>query len=184
MRQLFTQTARRNFTARSHAFLIIVFLGVIVGCKKPQDVAAAPPSGEHQSPTKAQAKLQTLKLFLGPKEIVAELAISPIQVETGMMHRTEMGENEGMLFVFAQPHRASFWMRNTKIPLSGAYIDSEGTILEIHDMKPLDETPIPAGTDQVRYVLEMKQGWFERNKIGVGTNIRTERGTFQKTFFK
>ena len=59
-----------------------------------------------------------------------------------MMFRKEMNENEAMLFVFAQPFHASFYMRNTIIPLSCAYLDTEGEILEIHDLKPMDETPI------------------------------------------
>jgi uncharacterized protein len=99
------------------------------------------------------------------------------------MFRTEMGENEGMLFVFPNPHRASFWMRNTLIPLSCAYISPEGVILEIKDMKPLDETPLTAASDGVQYVLETPLGWFERNKITPGVTIRTERGSLAETYF-
>ena len=89
-----------------------------------------------------------------------------------------------MLFVFGGPMRASFWMRNTLIPLSCAYIDPEGVIQEIRDMKPLDETPIEAKTDQVQYVLEVKQGWFERNKVNVGMLVRTEQGSLRETYFR
>ncbi len=94
-----------------------------------------------------------------------------------------MGENEGMLFLFARPHRTSFYMRNTHIPLTGAYIDSEGKVLELHDMEPFDESPIPAKTETVQFVLEMPQGWFKRHEIGVGVRVVTERGTLQKAFF-
>ena len=131
----------------------------------------------------AQPKLPTMKLWIGAQEMNAELALTHTQVSTGMMYRKEMGENEGMLFVFGRPHRASFYMRNTLIPLSAAYIDSEGTILEIHDLKPLDETPVEASSDKVQYVLETPQGWFKRNNIAVGTVIRTERGSLHDTFF-
>ncbi|MDB6039220.1 MAG: hypothetical protein JWM99_3061 [Verrucomicrobiales bacterium] len=130
-----------------------------------------------------QGKLQTMKLYLGPQEISAELAITLPQITTGMMFRTNMAEMEGMLFVFGRPHQAQFWMRNTLLPLSCAYIDPEGTILELHDMKPLDETGIPAVTDQIQYVLEMKQGWFQRNNASTGAVVRTPRGTLQQTFF-
>ena len=99
------------------------------------------------------------------------------------MYRKEMGTNDGMLFVFARPVLASFYMRNTLVPLSCAYIDPEGTILEIHDMKPLDETPIDANSENVQYVLETPQGWFKRNNIAVGTLIRSERGSLHETFF-
>jgi len=154
----------------------------LFGCHNPEQPSLAavtppePPSG------RPQPKLPTIKLWLGTQEIIAEQAVTRSQIETGMMFRTEMAEHEGMLFVFAGPHRASFWMRNTLLPLTCAYIDSTGVILEIHDMKPKDETPIPAGSDKVQYVLEMKQGWFERNKVGVGTLVRTERGTLAETY--
>ncbi len=165
------------------------------GCEKPRaqiQSPSAPPTNAPSgfAPTKAQPKLQTMKLWLGSQEIVAELAVSLPQVMTGMMFRTEMGENEGMLFVFGLdhrlpgPHRASFYMRNTLIPLTCAYIDGEGTILEIHDMKPLDHTSIEASTDNIQYVLEMNQGWFDRKKIAVGSVVRTERGSLRDTFFK
>jgi len=107
-----------------------------------------------------------------------------VQIATGMMFRKEMGENQGMLFVFLRPHRTAFYMRNTYIPLSCAYIDPEGTVLELHDMKPLDESQITAKSDDIQYVLEMKQGWFARNNIAVGTVIRTEIGPLRDTFFR
>src|SRR5688572_4967744 len=108
----------------------------------------------------AQPKLQTMKLWLGPKEVVAESALTRVQIETGMMFRKEMGQDEGMLFVFSQPHRTSFYMKNTYIPLSCAYVDSEGAIAEIHDLQPKNETPVPAKSDNIQYVLEMNRGWF------------------------
>ena len=125
-----------------------------------------------------------MKLWLGPKEITAELAVSETEVATGMMFRDKMDENEGMLFIFGRPNRISFYMKNTYVPLSCAYIDSEGAILEIHDLKPLDENPVYAKSDQVQYVLEVKQGWFERNGVGVGAIVRTEHGSLPETFFR
>lgn len=130
----------------------------------------------------AQPKLPTLKLFVGNQEIAAEAALTTTQIATGMMFRKEMGTNEGMLFVFGRPHRVSFYMKNTLIPLSAAYLDADGTILEIVDLKPLDETPIEAKSDQVVFVLEMNQGWFKRNKIGAGAVLRSEFGSLGEAF--
>ncbi len=161
---------------------LLLAASLLAGCKGWQTPPAAPAAAEEPS-GRAQPKLPTLKLWLGSQEMVAEQAITRAQVETGMMFRTEMAETEGMLFVFGEPHRASFWMRNTLIPLSCAYIDSSGTIQEIHDMKPKDESPIEAASDKIQYVLETKQGWFERNKVGVGAVVRTERGTLGETYF-
>ena len=131
----------------------------------------------------AQPKLRTVKLWLGANELVTEVAMSRTEIATGMMHRTEMGENEAMIFVFPRPFRASFYMRNTLIPLSCAYIGSDGTILELRDMKPHDETPIVAATDQVQYVLEVNQGWFERHNVQVGTVVSAEKGPLRRIFF-
>jgi uncharacterized membrane protein (UPF0127 family) len=184
------------------AFGILTVAALLgAGCgssDKPQPKSAIAPSNPPQAsapatnaaqkidgPGQPQPKLPTLKLWLGPEELITEIAATDQQVMTGMMFRTEMAENEGMLFVFAPPPRqVSFWMRNTLLPLSCAYIDPEGVILEIHDMQPRDETPIKAASARIQYVLEVKQGWFERHKINVGTAVRTERGTFAETFFR
>src|SRR5829696_3876676 len=91
----------------------------------------------------ALPKLPVIKLWLGRQEIMAEIAAAPRELATGMMYRKEMmGENEGMLFILPVPQQASFYMRNTYVPLSVAYIDTEGTILEIHDLQPLNEEPV------------------------------------------
>ena len=131
----------------------------------------------------AQPKLRTTKLYLADKTVVAEIAQSITQIATGMMFRESMGENDGMLFVFNFPHQTSFYMKNTKVPLSCAYIDPDGKILEIYDMEPLSLDPIPSESDQVQFVLEMNKGWFEKNGIKVGTRIVSERGTLLQHFF-
>ena len=129
-----------------------------------------------------QPKLPVMKLWVGTNQVDAEIAQTLPQIQTGMMFRTNMAEMEGMLFVFPQPHQVAFYMRNTLLPLSCAYIDPEGTILEIYDMEPLNEATIRSRSDQIQYVLEMNQGWFDRHNIRPGVAISTERGTFPKTF--
>lgn len=168
---------------------LLATLGMCGGCgKTPGSGDEAPGSGgvpgEPAVPTKAQPRLQTLKLWIGPEELTAELALSNDEVRTGMMFRKEIGENEGMLFVFGVPHQAAFWMKNTTVPLSAAYIDPQGVILEIHKFEPLNTNSVTASSSQVQYVLETAQGWFERHNIKPGTAIRTERGTLQETFFR
>ncbi len=153
------------------------------GCGKDASQATkvvAPPTVEAPK-GRPQPRLPTIKLWLGAQEITAEKALSEDEIRTGMMFRTEMAEHEGMLFAFGGPTKASFWMRNTLIPMTCAYIDPDGVILELRDMKPLDETPIEAATDRVQYVLEMKHGWFERNKVTVGMVVATERGKLSET---
>jgi hypothetical protein len=171
--------------------LSLVVLGALVeaGCRQssqtgPSLATSRPPPAPMYHLDHAQPKLPTLKLWLGDQEIVAEVALTQTQVATGMMFRQEMGENEGMLFVFAVPHRTSFYMKNTTVPLTAAYIDPEGTILELHDLQPLNETAADAQSDQVQYVLEMKQGWFKRHGVEPGTMIRTEIGKLADAFVR
>jgi uncharacterized protein len=167
------------------AALVVVSMIASCGCQKNEKAeVTSPPAPVPWQPTEAQPRLQTLKLWLGPAEITAELALTQQQVQTGMMFRTAMGENEGMLFVFGRPHQAGFWMKNTKVPLSAAYIDPDGTILEIHDLQPHDTNSVVAATERVQYVLETPQGWFQRHNVSTGAVIRTERGSLQQTFFR
>jgi uncharacterized protein len=151
------------------------------GCER----APAPPpvnTGHANDIRQAQPALRTMKLWLGSEELTAELALTPDQQRVGMMFRTSLAENAGMLFVFPVPHRASFWMKNTPLPLSVAYINPDGVILEIHDLQPHNTNMVVATSDRVQFVLETNQNWFERHNIRPGTVVRTEQGTLMETF--
>jgi uncharacterized protein len=115
--------------------------------------------------------LKTAELKISNVPLTAEIADTPQASENGLMFRDSLPADRGMLFIFEQPRKASFWMRNTKIPLSIAYIDSTGKILEIKSMNPLDETVVPSSSDQVAYALEANQGWFARHGISSGAIV-------------
>ena len=115
---------------------------------------------------------------------MVELALTAEQQTAGMMFRTNLAENAGMLFVFPGPHQASFWMKNCPLPLSAAYIDPEGVILEINPLQPHNTNSVVAASDRVQFVLETNQGWFERHRVTPGMVIRTERGSLAETFFR
>jgi uncharacterized protein len=100
-------------------------------------------------------------------EVQVEIANDDAERTRGLMERTELPENAGMLFVFGREQPLSFWMRNTLIPLSVAYIDAEGRIVDIDDMQPLDETQHPSD-EPARYALEVNQGFFEERGVQVG----------------
>src|SRR5215467_4972877 len=104
--------------------LFLALVSLCPSCKKAPDTAASVQS----LPTEAQPRLQTMKLWLGAEEMEAELALTGLQQETGMMFRTNMAENEGMLFPLPATTQASFWMMNCPLPLSAAYIDPAGAI--------------------------------------------------------
>lgn len=180
--------------AFSHSVLMMrsLLLGLLLaavgcaGCNKtaaPAAAAAATPVVPGL-PTRAQPKLQTMKVYVGREEMIAELALTPDQLQTGMMFRTNMAENEGMLFPLPYTQRASFWMKNCPLPLSAAYIDPDGVIQEIHDLEPFNTNSVVAATDNIRFVLETPQGWFKRHHIAPGVAIATERGPLLQTFFR
>jgi hypothetical protein len=152
----------------------------LLACQRTGSSDAARPAATNAAPKlhldHAQPRLPTLKLWLGAKELEAEIARRTQEIATGMMFRTNVAETEGMLFVFGRPHRPAFYMRNTRVPLTAAYLAPDGTILELHDLKPLDETPVPAASDNVMFVLEVAQGWFHRHGVSTGAVVRTSQG--------
>jgi uncharacterized membrane protein (UPF0127 family) len=119
-----------------------------------------------------QSPLPTVPLKVGDKRLTAEVADDDAEREAGMMFRKSIAEGEAMLFVFDAPQRASFWMKNTLVPLSVAYVARDGRILEIHDLKPRDETPVPSKFDTIAYAIEVPQGWFIKNAILPGSLVK------------
>ncbi|MBI1841410.1 MAG: DUF192 domain-containing protein [Verrucomicrobia bacterium] len=131
----------------------------------------------------AQPKLPTVQLQVGSVTLESEICAKTVEIRTGMMFRETMADTEGMLFLLpGPPQRAAFYMRNTKVPLSCAYIDKAGRILEIHDLRPYDETPVESATESISYVLEVPQGWFQRRKIAIGEFVRTAKGSLAESF--
>ena len=116
------------------------------------------------------ASLPTIELKIGKEIIKAEVASTPASQELGLMYRRVLPDNAGMLFVFNQKAGHCFWMRNTLIPLSVAFIDDDGKIVNIDEMKPQTEDN-HCPTKPVRYVLEMNTKWFEKKQIGAGKVI-------------
>jgi uncharacterized membrane protein (UPF0127 family) len=117
-----------------------------------------------------QMDLPRVRLAAGMHQIDAQVAARPDERMTGLMHRKEMPQHEGMLFVFEEASRQCFWMKNTLIPLSAAFVADDGTIVNIEDMKPqaLDSH---CSTQPVRYVLEMNKGWFAKRGIKPGAKL-------------
>ena len=103
-------------------------------------------------------------------EVPVEIADTEEERQMGLMGRTALAEDAGMLFVFDTEQQLFFWMKDTLIPLSIAFIDSEGRIVDIQDMQPLDETPHPSASPY-QYALEVNQGFFEARGIQVGDTV-------------
>jgi len=141
----------------------------------PSAPTPAPPANPVTDP--AQPRLETIKLYLGSAELTVEIADENLERQAGMMHRTTMPKNEGMLFVFPRPHQTGFWMKNTTVPLSIAYIDRASRVVEIHDLLPGDTKPVESRSDRIQYALEVNQGWFDRHGIKPGSVIATDQGS-------
>jgi uncharacterized membrane protein (UPF0127 family) len=118
-----------------------------------------------------QKGLKEINLSCRGIEISAEVARTEDEMAKGLMFRTELPDGKGMLFAYTADQRLSFWMKNTLIPLSIAFIASDGTIVEILDMTPRSLAPLRS-TRSVRYALEVPQGWFDRVGIKAGDRIR------------
>jgi len=118
-----------------------------------------------------QPRLRTVTLTAGMHVIQAELAITPLQQQTGMMFRRSMGTNEGMLFVNEDKDVRCFWMRNTLIPLAIAFAADDGTIVNIAEMKPQSDQS-HCSAQPVRFALEMNAGWFAKRGFKAGSKLR------------
>ena len=117
-----------------------------------------------------QMHLPRVKLAAGMHQIDAQVASTPDQRQTGLMHRKDMPQHEGMLFVFEQPTQQCFWMKNTLLALSIAFVADNGEIVNIEEMAPqtLDSH---CSKQPVRYVLEMNKGWFAKKGVKAGAKL-------------
>ena len=95
-------------------------------------------------------------------------------MKKGLMHRTTLGENRGMLFFYGPPKQMSFWMQNTKISLDIGYFTSDGVLREIYPMYPMDERSVKSRRDDLLMALEMNQGWYAKNGIKPGDKFDLE----------
>ena len=121
----------------------------------------------------APQRLPAIKLNVGMHVILAEVAQTPEERSVGLMFRKTLGTNDGMLFSFEQPGQQCFWMKNTLLPLSVAFIADDGRVVNIDNMKPqtLDSH---CSAKPVRFVLEMNDGWFAKRGIAAGTRFQGE----------
>jgi uncharacterized membrane protein (UPF0127 family) len=149
----------RFFPARSFSFLYRCFgLLIWLGC------------GSSFAQGTPQMGLERTQLMAGMHRLDVQLAQTQEQRQIGLMWRKDMPQHEGMLFVFDQASTQCFWMRNTLIPLTAAFLEDDGTIVNLADMKPLNDDS-HCSTKPVRFVLEMNQGWFAKRQIKPGFKL-------------
>lgn len=118
-----------------------------------------------------QTHLQRAVLSLGMFQIDAQIAQTPEERQIGLMFRAQMPQAEGMIFMFEEPSKQCFWMKNTILPLTAAFVADDGTIVNLADMKP-QTTETHCSAKPVRFVLEMNQGWFAKKGIKAGSKLK------------
>ena len=159
---------------------------VVTGCAGAEPPVTVPPPTQPRScveqvqqsgvrprrnePSGPQKNLPTVVLTVGGVDVVAEVADDPSKRAFGLMFRDVLPPDSGMVFVYPSARMLSFWMRNTCLPLSIAYLDASGRIVSISDMTPLVEQGVSSGAPAL-YALEMEQGWFVRKGVSVGDTV-------------
>lgn len=143
------------------SFLFAATLLVLSACGGRETAVEAPPKTVDD----------WFEIRIGGQKVRMQVAVLPEETQKGLMHRRNLGTDDGMLFVFAQPQQMGFWMRNTVIPLDIGYIAPTGELKEIYPMYPRDERSVLSHSHDIQFCLEMNQGWFKRAGVRPGDKL-------------
>ncbi|MET0261621.1 MAG: DUF192 domain-containing protein [Rariglobus sp.] len=142
--------------------LLVMVLLAVTGCGR-SDVS------------REQVAVKTVADFfpiqVGDRTVKMQLAIKPREMERGLMERRDLKTDEGMLFLYEKPQKMSFWMRNTPTALDIGFFSADGTLKEVYPLYPFDETTVQSRSDELKFALEMNQGWFEFHGVKPGAKI-------------
>ncbi|HUG12447.1 MAG TPA: DUF192 domain-containing protein [Opitutaceae bacterium] len=147
-------------TRRLLATVILALAALAGGCKEDTPSPAGPLGAEAWFPFK-----------IGDVAVKLQVAVRPMEVQQGLMHRPVLGDNEGMLFVYSAASGRSFWMRNVTIPLDIGFFSGDGELREVRAMNPLDESPVTSFSSEIQFAVEMNQGWYRANGIKPGAHL-------------
>lgn len=132
-----------------------------------------PRSGAGAAPATATPKsvAEFFPIRVGDRTVRMQLAIHPSEMQRGLMERRDLGRDDGMIFLYDRPQRMSFWMRNTPTPLDIGFFRSDGTLAEIYALHPFDENTVGSHGDDLRFALEVNQGWYRANGVKPGARL-------------
>ena len=137
--------------------------------------AACSDRATDSNPPPTQAKSDSyFEIGLGERIISVQLAVSPSEMERGLMFRKSLDPNQGMLFVYRDARQRSFWMRNTSIPLDIGFFSREGILREVYPLYPFDESSTASRSKEIQLAIEMNQEWFAMNGVPTGAKIDLE----------
>lgn len=139
---------------------MILLLATLSACGGTEQPAAPPKPATEFFP-----------IAVGRATVRMQLAVTDAEMEKGLMHRTNLRSNQGMLFVYREPRQVSFWMRNTPTPLEIGYFTSDGVLREIYPLIPFDERSVPSKRADIQYAMEVCMGWFDATDVKPGDKI-------------
>jgi uncharacterized membrane protein (UPF0127 family) len=157
----------KNANPVSFLWRLVVVLAVVpltAGCGRGDAVSAAV-AGEVKPAT------EFFEIAVGGKTVRMQLAVKPKEMERGLMERRDLGSDDGMIFVYVGTQQMSFWMRNTPTPLDIGFFTADGVLREVYPLYPYDETPVQSVGDQMKFALEVNQGWFAKNGVKPGAKL-------------
>ncbi len=158
---------------RIAAIGLAVAMFALTGCAKGESAAGAP-KADAEMPV-AAAELKTVAdyfpIHVGDKVVRVQIAATMPEMQRGLMGRAFIAADEGMVFLYEKPQQMSFWMRNTPTALDIGFFQADGTLGEIYQMYPFDETPVSSLGDDYTLALEMNQGWFGKHELKPGAKI-------------
>jgi len=144
---------------RSAGWALVLAL-VLTGCARPGPAGGA-----------AKSVGDWFTIPVGGQAVQMQLAITEPEMAHGLMERTDLGSDQGMLFVYPRPTAMSFWMRNTPLPLDIGFFSPDGALQEVYPMYPYDETTVASRGEHLQFALEMRQGWFEAHGVRPGARL-------------
>lgn len=145
------------------AALAVATLGV-AACAKEKPGADAAPVG-------AKSVADFFPIMVGDRTVRMQLAVRPAEMERGLMGRRDLGRDDGMIFVYERPQRMSFWMKNTPTALDIGFFDADGVLREIYPLYPFDERSVSSRGEELKFALEMNQGWYAANGVKPGARL-------------
>ena len=135
--------------------------------------AAAAMSGcaREAKPAEVKTVAEYFAMTIGDRPARLQVAVLQAEQQRGLMDRASLGNDDGMLFVYAQPRQMSFWMHNTLIPLDIGFFDAKGELREVRQMYPHDERSVPSHSAEIQFALEMNQNWFRDRVVKPGAKL-------------